>query len=367
MEAIAVAGAINVASRVASSLRESNTNSTTLNVLRNRSLVDVANVARVEPITMVDADCINIQEIGDIMQSMHSLFSGYYLQAVAMMGSIGGVSVAEKLGPLNPNRSLGFESLYNDAHKSLSMESFKHRLPTTRKNTSLALEEKDEVVKDKAIDSIKEAANLSIGKIYNVQLRDEANTATIPIAIRLMVNVIPTRMMVELFTYRDAFDMDMKERYHAWRSGRLEFVKDLILCNDLIDKRRRSAIKDTNGIMSLINKRESSNLAASFVSGKASVATSSNLAIISHDTLEQIEMAINGKLEHAKTRHALFENTNLMILAVVEKDWERVIFYHRGLDASSNVSFKDLKVSNKGNGMDVGDILKAYVNGSSPI
>ena len=368
MNSLAVTGAIETASQVSAGMKAA------LNTIgavagNATSLVDVAAVCNVEPITMVDADVAHLPELGDVLQSLHSLFSGYYLQAVNMMNTIGGISVASKLAPLNPNRrNLGFEEIHLEGKHSISLESYRFKLPTMEdsKEDKPKAAPKEEMLDNDNVALIKEAANLSIGKIFNVTLAQENVKATIPIAIRLMVNLIPSRMMVELFTYRDGFDMDMKERYHAWRSGRLEFVKDLILCNDLIDKRRRAAIRDTNGILEAINNRESRNIAASFASGRASVATASNLAVLSKETLEEIQLTINGDLSHIKTRKAIFDNTNLMILAVVDKGWEMVTFYHRGIDAASTVSFRGLKTSAKGNGMDVGDILKAYVSGSAP-
>jgi hypothetical protein len=288
-----------------------------------------------------------------------------------MMGTIGEISVAQRLAQLNPNRALGFESMYIETKKIQQNTQFKHRLPLTAHKRDVALEDNDNsklalAPSDKAIESIKEAANLSVGKMLNVQLRDGPVTATIPISIRLMVNIIPTRMMVELFTYRDGFDMDMKERYHAWKAGRLGFIRDLILCNDLIDKRRKAAVKDTKGILSMINNRESGNAFAGFMNAKASVATASNIAVVSSETLDQIELAINGRIESKKTRDAIFSNTNLMLLAVVNRSWQRVQIYTRGIDGYTDLSWKDLKNPSKDSGSQVTDILKAYMLGTAP-
>jgi hypothetical protein len=244
------------------------------------------------------------------------------------------------------------------------MEAYAHRLPMRHHSKEIAMEDAKSVTGDKVLDSVKEAAVLSIGKIYNVTLKQDGAEVTMPIAIRMMVNVIPTRLMVEMFTYQDTFDMDMKERYHAWKAGRLEFVKDLILCNDLIDKRRRAGIKDANGLLSVIAGREAKNIASSLKSGNASVATSSNIAILSSETLEQVEMELNGSISNSKVRKTIFENTNLMLLVVIDKAWERVVIYTRGLDSTTNLSFRDLKANSK-SGPDAMDILKAYTNGTS--
>lgn len=364
MEPILVSGAIELASRISSALSGGGVIGTAGTLMANKSLVDVASVARVEPIVMVDADCVHIEAIGDVMQTVQSMFAGYYLQAINMMATVGGVSVASKLAPLNPNRALGFEHMITEGRKAVAMEAYAHRLPMRHHSNEIAMEEAKSVTSDKVLDSVKEAAVLSIGKIYNVTLKQDGAEVTMPIAIRMMVNIIPTRRMVEMFTYQDTFDMDMKERYHAWKAGRLEFVKDLILCNDLIDKRRRAGIKDANGLLSVIAGREAKNIASSLKSGNASVATSSNIAILSSETLEQVEMELNGSISNSKVRKTIFENTNLMLLVVIDKAWERVVIYTRGLDSTTNLSFRDLKANSK-SGPDAMDILKAYTNGTS--
>jgi len=370
MGPITVSGAIELASRVSNDLKAASKSSAAASkFLNNHSLVDVASVARVEPITMVDADVINVDCLSDLMQSLHSSFSGYYLQAVAMMGTIGEISVGQRLAPLNPNRSLGFEEMYLNTKRIQAKSDFKHRLPLSAHKRDVALEAIEPPAlapSDKAIESVKEAANLSVGKIFNVTLREGGITATIPVSIRLMVNIIPTRMMVDLFTYRDGFDLDMKERYHAWKAGRLEFVRDLILCNDLIDKRRKAAIKDSKGVLSMINGRASGNAVAGFTNVNASVATASNIAVISTATLDQIELSINGKIDSKKTRDAIFTNTNLMLLAVVDSAWQRVRLYTRGIDGHSDMAWKDLKNASKDSGNQVTDILKAYMLGTAP-
>lgn len=379
-EAAAVNGAIQLTARVASRMRDAakDAQSSPLYAAGN-SLTDVANVARVEPITMIDSDVSNLEYVSDITQTLHSMFTGYYLQAVNMAGTIGGVTVAERLAPFNPNRP-GFESLreFASAIKN-GLNPLKHRLPLSWHRKSPALEEVKEA-KDKAEKLgppsmkadlkdpnklIQEAAALSVGKMFNVAIRVNEVSVNVPVAIRLLVNILPVQQMVDLFTFRDSFDMDMKERFHAWRSGRLAFWKDLVLCNDLIDKYRRAAIKDKSGLTEQMLNRESNHIFSSLTSDKVSYATATNLAMMSTDTLAEIETRLNGQFANSKVRQALFESTNLMILAVVDKHWEMVTFYTRGIAESSQLHVRELRAANKGNGPDVTDIMKAYMLGNT--
>jgi hypothetical protein len=53
-------------------------------------------------------------------------------------------------------------------------------------------------------------------------------------------------------------------------------------------------------------------------------------------------------------------------VAIVEKNWERVTFYFRGMDGTTNLSYRELKTSGKNDGGNVTDILKAYISGATP-
>jgi hypothetical protein len=361
----AASGALELASAVGSRLKSGYDSAKDgAAYFKTGSLIDIAQVARVEPIAMVDADCMNLEYLPDVMQTMHSLFSGYYLQAVNLLGTIGSVSVASRLSPLNPNRGLGFESHtdWRSAEKS-----YAHRLPTTHNKQAMAMEESNSSTDKDAMSTIRDATNLAVGKLFNVTLKEGDQSAVIPVSIRLMVSTLPTNAMIALFTFKDSFDMDLKERYHSWKSGRLSFMKDLVMCQDLIDKHRKALVNDKSNVYAQILGRENANFKTGILNKNPSLATASNLAVISSDTLAQIELKLNGKFTNFKVRQTVFDNTNLMILCVVDKSWERATFYHRGIEGSTQVSVKDMKAGSKNSGgSEVMDIMKAYIGGATP-
>ena len=54
-----------------------------------------------------------------------------------------------------------------------------------------------------------------------------------------------------------------------------------------------------------------------------------------------------------------------MFIVVVNKTWDNVTFYIRGLASGSTLGFRDLKAAAKGTGPDIGEILKAYQLGNN--
>lgn len=333
------------------------------------SLIDYTRVARVEPIVLIDNDCLYLESLPEVMQSLQSIFAGYYLQAIAISTNVGKIEVMRHLDKLNPNRK-PIDSALDTAGWVLATESYKHRLPVPN-DPRVALEASDASATSSSTVSrdtttvLKELTNLSVGKMFSVEITDGLHSASIPISIRLIASTIPSQNLVHILSVGSE-DKSAKERYHAWKAGRLEFVRDLVFCQDLIDAHRKNLMADKDGIYANLIKRHRGNQLSAMFSGNPSVATASNMVVISNDTASKLELKVNGRLSEFKTRERLFKDTYVMIMAVVDKGWERVTFYHRGIDQATEVGLRDLKIANKGSGPDVGEILKAYRLGSAP-
>jgi hypothetical protein len=216
-----------------------------------------------------------------------------------------------------------------------------------------------------AIQTVKELSNLSVGKLLSVEISDGQHKATIPVAIRLMASTLPTSSITHILSIGNK-DISVKARFHGWRSGRLEFWRDLVFATDLIEAHQQNLMNDKDGVYRQILSRKRKNWLAAVLSGNPSVATVSNMAVIDKETADAIEYQTNLSLSNFKMRQQLLEPTSLMILAVVSKEYDRITFYYRGLAEKTEVSARDLKASNKGNGPDVADILKAYQMGHAP-
>jgi len=473
---------------------------------RSDSLIDYTQVARVEPIVLIDTDCLYLDSLPDIQQSILSIFAGYYLQAVAISTSVGKIEVMRHLDKLNPRRS-PTDSAADSMGWLLAQESYKHALPTFEKKLeieSIGLEaaysswltkdeihnleylfaekederkDKDSIRKDEELEikhraadtadrdtvrkdeelqlkygaadanekqfrekmtaeyvsaghargmaekkakesaerfkfdkerygeekalanlryklekdglklrkqerndrlkasetgfgrdtmkDLRELANLSVGKQFSVEITDGLHKASIMVSIRLMASSLPSRNLIHILSIGSK-DTSAKERYHSWKAGRLEFVKDLIFCQDLIDAHRKNLMADKDGIYTNILKRASANKISTILSANPSVATASNICILSRASADQLEIETNLKLSDANSRAKIFKSTYLMLLCIVDPEWERVTIYSRGLRDAMELSAKDIKNVNKNSGPDVSEILKAFSLGNSP-
>lgn len=359
------------------------------------SLVDFTSVGRVEPIVLIEQNALHLDCIGEVQQSLLSIFAGYYLQAASLMNTIGNVRVLERLDALNPNRSpvnAGLSSWL------VATESYEKGLPfPSNEKLKLSVESGmgslggaaapaggkgaggDTVnktygqpsgdVKSAAKDvgkTMTELANLSVGKSYEINISDGQHSIPVQINIRLIASTLPSPDLIHILA-TGSDDNSFKERWHGWKMGKLSFWKDLVFCNDLIDKHRTDLMKDKTGTLSNIGRTNFGNAVTSVITGQPSIASSSNLVVLTKDSAEQLELELEGKLSKFDIRQRMMKKTSLMIMAVVDEvDYNTVTFYHRNIAQPTVVRIKDLKASSKGSGPDIGEILKALMSGHAP-
>lgn len=348
--------------------------------LGQSSLIDVSNAARVEPLTVVSSDCVHLEYMPDVMQTMQSLFTGYYLQAIALATDIGNVSVVKILERFSTNREVPYVGKSLESFKEnnyslkfnhdwrLSKESYRWRLPNSKNTVALEAEQLSINIKDSETTTklVNELANLSVGKIVSVEICiDEKTKVKVPVSIRLMVNQASDNVITSILCPSKE-DTSFVERYHAWRAGRISFFKDLMLAQDLIDEHKKNLIKDKEGLYSKIVNNANAHKKAGLITGNVSLGSASNIFVISTAVASKLEFKLGGKLSNPKIRDKMFNSGYAMLLAVVDPQWDRVTIYHRGISNYTQLSVKDIKISNKGTGPSVADIMKAYTMGSNP-
>jgi hypothetical protein len=341
------------------------------------SLADLARPARVEPLVLVDQSIADQPYMEDIMKMSLTTFAGYYMQAVAMVMNVGRIDTLKVLDSLNPTRSEG--SLTQAVKDAVwSKESYAQGLPSLEAfqqpmepGLILSLEDAGGnrapslSVEDDSIKKLYEVENLAVGKMLNVELKDGENSGKLPVLIRLLPTKVPSKVLTHIFTATTK-NTSWKERYHLWRAGQIRFVRDLMFSIDLIDEHRKALINDTSNVYMTITDRRRNNLTKAAATGTPSMADASNIAVISMATAKDIGRTLAGKIEQVSVRKKIFDATYLMLLVVVDERWERVTVYHRGVDMPTELSFKEIKNSEKGKGPDITEILKAYQLGATP-
>ena len=268
------------------------------------------------------------------------------------------VEVVKFLDKLNPNRdSTGFllsEKVRNENR------AFHYSLPVPGVIMRMEAAVKPE--------SLNDSVNLSVGRLLDVCIgttneNGVSSKTSLMISVRLMVSSIPETAILAILA-NGTMDSTASERFHAWRSGKLEFIRDLILCQDLIDEKMKMAINDTSGMGAEIHRRVANNRRFGILSNNPSLATASNIFVMSEEVAAQVEYKAGGKLSNYTTRQKVFETSYAMIIVVINRETGRCKFFVRNQPDYATLGRKEIETGGKGKGPDVMELFRTLQTAS---
>lgn len=358
------------------------------------SLVDVSRPARVAPLVLMEDSLRHCEDISSVLQTICSIFSGYYLQAFNLVASPNRVETLRVLDSLNPHRG-GGSMVGEDGRTpiSINLSAVKGTATNMIGNESYRLmTASQEAGEDKPATALYEQQNLAVGKLLCLDLetnmidvartavtsdKDSAKQTRVTVTetprstsqkVYVMVTVSPilTRQdyLVGLYGKINR-PTGLSDRWQLFRSGALRF-RELMTGSDIIDQHRKLLATDDSRLYERMRNTRKKNAMAAIKTGIASMADCSNITIISSETEKQIARELNGKLSSPRVRNIIFEATYLMLLVVVNENFGQVTIYTRGIADPIVASIRDLKTYERNKGPDITEILATYVKATAP-
>lgn len=348
------------------------------------AISDISKIARIEPITLVSSNLSSSKELYNVLHGVLNIYSAYYMQAVGILSAqLADVRILKILDKVNPDRDIktlltsGYIAAESFVSSTLSLENCKYGFPIP--GSSVATENIfDEDEGKHLTTSIQrletfEKLGTAVGKVVEVKFktrntsdsRHQGDEVAIPVVVKLDTMIIPSDVLNTILT-SNKNEITLGSRFQQALRGRIGFVKDFILCSDLIKTQKKTMIKDPTGAYAALLKRINNSRIYSALSGNISLAGVSSIVVISDEDENLIQRFIGGKLTNEQTRDIVFENTSAMMIVVVSEAWERVTIYIRDNSTYSQSSFDAFKGSaDKGNN-NIGDILKSLTAGQAP-
>ena len=349
------------------------------------SLADISKIARVEPITLISSNLTGTKELYNILHGVLNIYAAFYLQAIHILSAqLADVRILKILDKTNPDRDMktlltsGYTAYENLNIKTLSLENCKFKLPMIATDKpSFAMESIfDEDANNVLTSSTQkletfEKLGSAVGKVMEVKFTVRGNDSknsdeiTIPVVVKLDNMVIPADVIDQILT-ANADEITLGSRFKDALAGRIGFIKDFILCSDLIKSQKKTMIKDPTNYYTQLLKRINNSRLYSALSGNISLAGVSSIVVISEEDESFVQKQIGGKLTNEHTREIIFNNTSAMMIVVVDKEWERVSIYVKDIDGFSQNSFDAFKsMADKGNN-NIADIIKAFSLNNAP-
>lgn len=347
------------------------------------SISDVSKIARIEPITLVSSSLSSTKELYNVLHGVLNIYAAYYLQAVGILAAqLADVRILKILDKINPDRDIKtmLTSAYIAAESftssTLSLKNCKYGFPVpgTTVATEHIFDEDEGTHLGTSIQRLEtfEKLGSAVGKVVEVKFKvrpadskSVADETTIPVVVKLDTMIIPSDVLSTILV-SNKNEITLGSRFEQAIRGRIGFIKDFILCSDLIKTQKKTMIKDPTGAYATLLKRINNSRIYSALSGNISLAGVSSIVVISDEDENLIQRFIGGKLTNEQTRDIVFDNTSAMMIVVVSEAWERVTIYIRDTSSYSQSSFDAFKGSaDKGNN-NIGDILKSLTAGQAP-
>lgn len=333
--------------------------------LGTTDLITLTKVARMEPLVLVDDTLKYDPVMPDVMQVLTSLIAGYYIQAFGVLGSVDGVNLIGTLDKLNPNRiGMGLNSFDGDEN-DMKLPAL-HDTPIYSIGCE-ALEEKGNVtasVDKTSVADVTQATNLIVGKMIKVSLTRNGVSAEVNIVVRPTPISTASDVVAAILSVASTKNT-IKERWHRFRSGELTW-KNMFFADDVVEEHKKLLMKDTSGVYGEIVRRASKNKAKGLLSGNPSLATDSNIIVISQATAIKAGRELGGPIENFDIRQRIFSHIHSNVIVVVNQNSSMVTLYYRGERMATERSFVELKLSNKSGGPDIMEIYKSFMTNQVP-
>lgn len=339
------------------------------------SLSEYSSTTRLTPAVLVEDSLLRLPQnnINGIMQTLLSIYTGHYLQAVAMLTKVGNVTVDKLLEPVSQKRGglldsvdrLGFESIAEwskteGALMDYSAEALKYkdkrvdRLPLGKRQSDQG------GTRGSAVE-VNKPANIAVGKMIHVTLGTGNESIVVPVAVQINPRSLDVNYLVDVLAAFIGKDNSMIGRWHRWRAGEIKSFMDYAFALDLIEEERKLMLKDRDGFFKEARARSNRGLVSKFLSGQKQMNVASNMIVISKSGQSQLESAMRGQFSNKRVLHKFFQNTGAMLLCIVDPTMERVRIYQRGIDETGNFTFEDLEpASTNPNASNINDVIKAY-------
>ena len=355
------------------------------------SLADVGKIARVEPITLVSSDLNGVKDLYNILHGVLNIYTAYYLQAVSILSAqLNDVRILKILDRTNPDRDMktlltsgqfGMESYAS----TMALESAKYALPFVGMEARAPVNQNpnrhtpnitiNNITQNKSSNTLTtsigkletfEKLGMGVGKVVEVKFNSNSSDVSIPVSVKLDTMVMPGDVMTSIMT-NNKDEITLGSRFKDAISGRISFIKDFLLASDLIKNQKKSMMKDPTGYYSQLLARVNNSKFYSVLSGgNISLAGVSSIAVISEQDEANIQRNLGGKLTNKTIRNMVFDNMSVMMIVVIDKEWERVTIYVRDIDDFSQNSFDSFKKPSEGSGAMISDMVKAFSMNNAP-
>jgi phosphoribosyl-ATP pyrophosphohydrolase len=332
----------------------------------NGSITKFLSGFTIEPIIIATSGSKQSEVIDKLMEIETDIFASFYNQAFIALTSYYEMptSIAiEVLGTTNqrPSREYSSESdkavdyytdLFNANSSILSTE--------TKSIKPSDINFKDQPTSAMLIRNLE----IVIETNYDKKDKNKKHTIIIPFIIKTHIMFTTIDRIVNMLT-PNHISKSFEYRLDEFQAGAIT-LKELLFAGDLIKEYKKNRFKDKDGLSDLINSQQDIADSKLFDSGYIGFEKSYNMLIVTSDEKILLDKQMNGNIDNEKYKQKLLEDSNAMLIAIIDNDYERVYILMRDIRGRTDLSFKTI-MRRKDSGIDLSEIMKSLIATRSPV
>ena len=195
--------------------------------------------------------------------------------------------------------------------------------------------------------------------------------------VMLFVQLIPTIITNDVGSQVIQLNLgtSFNVRFKKMRAGEISFFSDFIFERDLINDKRKALKQDRTGLLYEILQSQNNKLSKALMGLIGVLPKNHNLAnsifVVDQKTFKSACGKAGLDFNNKHARENFFKQSFIMLLVVVDTNYNKVTIYFNGLDSKGEYSFKMIQ-ANSGAGSsgsdkyDLKDIMTAMSHGMSP-
>jgi len=340
------------------------------------SLDSLVKYTRMEPFALIDSELMHIEILKDIQHMTLNILVAYYMQAISILNIGKGIQPTKLLSKINPKVT---ENIANDDCNDYVDHRF--GLPTTEARTTRGAS-RGRINNNNTKNSGKygsrykmdspsivkvERGDIAIGHLLTFPFDTGYTTTDITINVTLDTIFCPPELMVDYISANN-YNKDFYDRLRQLRAGRIAFWRDFVFATDLAKEHKKLLRMDPNNVLSEIIKRRSQGYRKAITGKGRSYGISNNAVIIDRRTMDKAEISLAGSIDDTFIRNKVFDDLSLLLLVVVDQEYEQITIYFRNKKHSHNITYNMLAKSKLDKlGTAVNDIAKAIASPSTPV
>lgn len=272
----------------------------------------------------------------NVLETMVSVFTSYYLQAFRILTDIYGKNVRLSIGLLNNRNSRMLSRLsYFDDLLDLSQECL-----ISKEANKTNIQFKGNI--DKTYDKI---GNRFIEVEVRVDNNKNGVTIKVPITVRPVVIESTISNIVALISPED-YNKSFMHRWREWRSGGISLM-DFIFSGDLVKEYRKNKLKDKDDLLNITTQYNVDAIKSIPLKGGLKFSRHYNMFLMGHEDVRAINNVVKGDIYKPAFRERFLDAGNAIINTVLNDDYERATMMICDLYADTIVPYNRLKDSSK--------------------